>query len=61
MRVVPDTNTVVCGLLWHGAPRLVLDLARRGEITLYTSPDLIAELRDVLGRGKLKIDYNSWT
>ena len=54
MRVVPDTNTVVSGLLWHGAPRLVLDLARRGEITLYTSPDLIAELREVLGRSKLK-------
>ena len=52
MRVVADTNTVISGLLWHGAPRKVLDLARTGQITLYTSPALLAELRDVLGREK---------
>jgi predicted nucleic acid-binding protein len=26
MRVVADTNTVVSGLLWRGAPRKVLDV-----------------------------------
>ena len=52
MRVVADTNTVISGLLWTGAPRKVLDLARSGQITLYTSPALLAELRDVLGRAK---------
>ena len=52
MKVVPDTNTVVSGLLWHGAPREVLDLARAGKITLFTSPGLLAELRDVLKRPK---------
>ena len=52
MNVVPDTNTVVSGLLWQGAPRDVLGLARTGEITLYTSPVLLAELRDVLKRPK---------
>jgi putative PIN family toxin of toxin-antitoxin system len=52
MKVVPDTNTVVSGLLWQGAPHDVLTLARKGEITLYTSPALLAELRDVLTRPK---------
>ena len=52
MRVVADTNTVVSGLLWHGAPRQVLDAAREGTIQLFTSKVLLAELTDVLGRGK---------
>jgi putative PIN family toxin of toxin-antitoxin system len=52
MRVVPDTNTVVSGLLWQGAPHDLLILASTGEITLYTSPALLAELRDVLNRPK---------
>jgi hypothetical protein len=39
-------------LFWKGAPRQILDLARSGTITLFTSPDLLAELADVLGRDK---------
>ena len=52
MRVVTDTNTAVSGLLWYGAPRQVLDLARAGRIALFTSPVLLAELEDVLLREK---------
>jgi putative PIN family toxin of toxin-antitoxin system len=52
MKLVLDTNTVISGLLWHGAPRQVLDLARSGSISLFTSPELLAELEDVLGRKK---------
>jgi putative PIN family toxin of toxin-antitoxin system len=52
MNVVLDTNTVISGLFWKGAPRQVLDLARSAVITLYTSPPLLAELADVLGRDK---------
>ncbi|MDE3091200.1 MAG: putative toxin-antitoxin system toxin component, PIN family [Chloroflexota bacterium] len=52
MRVVADTNTVLSGLLWQGAPRQVLDAARAGTITLYTSAVLLAELKDVLNRPK---------
>jgi len=54
MRVVADTNTIVSGLLWRGAPRQVLDAARDGMITLFTSAILLAELEDVLKRAKLK-------
>lgn len=52
MNVVLDTNTVVSGSLWSGAPRQVLDLAHSGVITLFTSPELLAELADVLRRKK---------
>lgn len=52
MRVVADTNIIISGLFWRSAPRQILDLARAKEITLFTSPALLAELRDVLGREK---------
>jgi len=52
MKLVIDTNTVISGLLWQGAPRQILDLARSGSISLFTSPELLAELEDVLGRKK---------
>lgn len=31
MRVAPDTNVVVSGLLWQGPPRQILDAARAGR------------------------------
>jgi putative PIN family toxin of toxin-antitoxin system len=52
MRIVADTSTVVSGILWHGAPRRVLDAARSGAIDLFTSTLLLVELEDVLQRGK---------
>lgn len=52
MRVVADTNTVISGLLWVGAPRHLLDAARSAQITLFTSSILLAELEDVLLRDK---------
>jgi len=52
MNIVLDTNTVISGIFWRGAPRQVLDLALSGTFTLFTSPDLLAELADVLGRKK---------
>jgi putative PIN family toxin of toxin-antitoxin system len=52
MRVVADTNIVVSSLLWPGPPRLVLDAARAGSLSLFTSAVLLAELEDVLVRPK---------
>ena len=50
MRLVLDTNVVVAALLWHGAPRRLIDLAIDDEtIALYSSPVLIAELENTLG------------
>ena len=55
VRIVVDTNIVVSGLIWHGAPRRVLDTARAGTITLFTSTELLAELEDVLRRPKFAL------
>jgi putative PIN family toxin of toxin-antitoxin system len=52
MKVVLDTNTVISGLFWKGAPRQLLDLARDGLIALFASPQLLAELAEVLNREK---------
>ena len=52
MRIVADTNTVLSGLLWQGPPRRLLDLARQRTVTLCTSPTLLAELAEVIGRDK---------
>ncbi|MSQ63694.1 MAG: putative toxin-antitoxin system toxin component, PIN family [Betaproteobacteria bacterium] len=52
MRAVADTNTVVSGLLWRGAPRQFLDAARAGQFSLYTSAPLLVELAEVFPRRK---------
>jgi uncharacterized protein len=43
---------VVSAFLCGGSPRTILDAARRGTLTLFTSAALIAELEDVLSRAK---------
>ena len=53
MQAVLDTNIVVSALLWGGTPFKLLQLATDGKLSLYTSPALIAELRDVLHRDHL--------
>jgi uncharacterized protein len=53
VRAVADTNIVVSGLLWHGAPRRFFDAARAGVVSLYTTDALLAELVEVLPRKKL--------
>ncbi len=52
MRIVTDTNTVLSGLLWGGAPRRLIDLARARTVSLYTSLILLAELAEVIARDK---------
>ncbi len=53
LRAVLDTNVIVSGLGWRGAPAAVLDAALHGQVTLVTSPPLLAELRRVLSYPKL--------
>ena len=52
MRLVLDTNVVASGLLWNGAPAQLLDAAKLGEIELFTSPFLLAELSGIFMRTK---------
>jgi len=52
VRIVADTNTVVSGLLWQGAPRFLINASRTQKLTLFSSPALLAELAEVLARDK---------
>ena len=51
--VVLDTNVVVSALLWGDTPYRLLQAATEGEIELYTSPALLAELATMLARRHL--------
>lgn len=53
MRLVLDTNVVVSAVIWGGTPLRLLQAATAGDIELYTSPALLAELHEVLGREHL--------
>jgi uncharacterized protein len=63
-RVVPDTNVYISGLLWTGIPHRLLRLAEAGDVTLVTTPAIMEELREVLGRPKftlrIRILQGSW-
>ncbi|MBI3141017.1 MAG: putative toxin-antitoxin system toxin component, PIN family [Rhodocyclales bacterium] len=54
MRAVIDTNVLVSGLLWHGAPHALLAQVRAGRLILVSSPALLAELENVIGRAKFE-------
>jgi hypothetical protein len=55
VRIVLDTNVVVSALLWGGTPFRLIQSATDGIVTLYTSPELLAELRGVLGHAHLAL------
>lgn len=55
MRTVIDTNVLLSGLLWHGAPHALLEQVRSGTLTLVTSPALLAELERVIRRAKFEV------
>lgn len=50
-RFVLDTNVVLSGLLWRGPPySLLTHIAQQAGLQLFSSPALLDELADVLGR-----------
>jgi len=48
IRAVIDTNVLISALFWAGAPRRVVDLAAAGRFQALTSPEMMAELEEVL-------------
>ena len=52
MKAVIDTNVLIAGLLWRGPPHALLEQVRAGIVSLVSSPALLAELADVIGRTK---------
>ena len=55
LRVVIDTNGLLSGLLWHGAPHVLLEHVRAGTLGLVSSPAILAELAIVLARPKFEV------
>lgn len=55
IRVVPDTNVYVSALLWTGIPHRLLRMAEAEELALVTTPAIMEELREVLGRPKFRL------
>jgi putative PIN family toxin of toxin-antitoxin system len=53
MQAVLDTNIVVSALIWGGTPFKLFEMASDSRLSLYTSPPLLAELREVLARDHL--------
>jgi putative PIN family toxin of toxin-antitoxin system len=54
VRAVIDTNVLLSGLFWHGAPHRLIEAVRAGALTLITSPALLAEFAEVLRRSKFQ-------
>ncbi len=52
-RTVLDSNVIVSGLGWSGAPASIVEAALAGQLVLVTSSPLLAELRRVLAYPKL--------
>lgn len=52
VRLVADTNIIVSGLLWQGAPSLLMRAAHQGRIYLVSSRPLLDEFEDVVRRRK---------
>lgn len=52
MRAVLDTNVLLSGLLWRGPSYALLEQVRNGAVTFISSPELLAELAEVLARPK---------
>jgi uncharacterized protein len=52
MRAVLDTNVLLSGLLWRGPSYALLEQVRNGAVTFLSSPELLAELAEVLARPK---------
>jgi len=59
VRAVIDTNVLLSGLLWHGAPHVLLEHVRAGTLGLVSSPALLAELELVIGRAKFDVILTS--
>lgn len=54
-KVVFDTNVYISAILFGGAPRICLELARQGKIELYTSRAILLELT---GKLRTKFDWH---
>jgi putative PIN family toxin of toxin-antitoxin system len=52
VRAVIDTNVLLSGLLWCGAPHALIEHVQAGTLAMVSSPALLAELAEVISRAK---------
>jgi putative PIN family toxin of toxin-antitoxin system len=52
VKIVCDTDVLISGVLFGGPARKILQLASRGVLVNFLSPDILREAEDVLGRSK---------
>jgi len=52
VNIVCDTNVLISGVLFGGHAREILQLASRGVLTNFVSPEILREAERVLGRSK---------
>jgi uncharacterized protein len=53
-KVVIDSNVLVSAFGWHGTPEEVVRLATTGEISNFTSTEMLSELVRVVGYPKMR-------
>lgn len=49
LKVVFDTNIYISAIIFGGNPRACLEMVRSGEISLFTSKDILLEIAQILG------------
>lgn len=50
IKVVIDTNVYISGTFWTGKPKKIINMAKKGEISVVSSENLLEELNNVLTR-----------
>lgn len=48
MRIVADTNLLIASIFWNGAPYRIVQKTLSGSIEIFTSPEILNEVRKVL-------------
>lgn len=54
IKIVIDTNVFISGFLWKGNPAKIFGLARKGEIKICVSEEIIEEFEKVLSYPKFQ-------
>ena len=54
VRAVIDTNVLLSGLFWRGAPHALIEHLRAGTLVMVSSPALLAELAELIARPPLR-------
>lgn len=54
IKAILDTNVIISAVIFGGKPRMVLNLAVEGKISLFFSEPMLEEIREILGGRKFR-------